>query len=46
MRLLINKIYSFVHFALFRCPACGYYDFNGIECYACGYRVSGDHFPI
>lgn len=24
--------------SLFRCPVCGYYDFNGIECYACGFR--------
>lgn len=24
---------------LMRCPACGYWDFNGIECYACGYRA-------
>ena len=22
---------------LYRCPACGYYDFNGLECYACGF---------
>ena len=27
---------------LYRCPACGYYDFNGIECYACGFTIS--HF--
>lgn len=23
---------------LYKCPACGYYDFNGEECYACGYH--------
>lgn len=23
---------------LYQCPACGYYAFNGIECYDCGYR--------
>jgi len=26
--------------SLSRCPACGYYAFNGIECFDCGYRVS------
>jgi len=25
---------------LYRCPACGYYAFNGIECFDCGYRVN------
>lgn len=23
--------------SLYRCPACGYYGFNGQECYDCGY---------
>lgn len=23
----------------YRCPACGYYAFNGIECFDCGYRI-------
>lgn len=23
---------------LLKCPACGYYAFNGIECFDCGYR--------
>jgi hypothetical protein len=22
----------------YRCPACGYWAFNGIECFDCGYR--------
>jgi len=35
MRKLLHKV---VH-ALMRCPACGYYAFNGIECFDCGYRV-------
>jgi DNA-directed RNA polymerase subunit RPC12/RpoP len=26
---------------LVRCPACGYWAFNGIECFDCGYRVAG-----
>jgi ribosomal protein L32 len=26
---------------LMRCPACGYYAFNGIECFDCGYRTDG-----
>jgi len=25
---------------MLRCPACGYWDFDGIQCWACGYRVS------
>ncbi len=28
-----------VGFGLYRCPACGYWAFNGIECFDCGYRV-------
>ena len=24
-----------------KCPACGYYAFNGIECFDCGYRCRG-----
>ncbi len=24
--------------ALSKCPACGYYAWNGIECFDCGYR--------
>ena len=24
---------------LSRCPVCGYYAFNGVECFDCGYRV-------
>ena len=34
----MKKIMRWV-IGLWRCPACGYYDFNGIECYACGYRL-------
>ena len=26
-------------FGLGRCPACGYYAFNGEECFDCGYRA-------
>lgn len=25
-------------FNLSQCPACGYWAFNGIECFDCGYR--------
>jgi hypothetical protein len=28
--------------SLMRCPACGYYAFNGIVCYDCGYRSPGN----
>lgn len=24
---------------MLRCPACGYWDFNGLYCSACGYRA-------
>ena len=24
--------------SLMKCPACGYWGFNGIECFDCGYR--------
>jgi len=27
---------------LWRCPACGYWAFNGIECFDCGYRSPGN----
>ena len=27
-----------VIFSLSKCPACGYYAFNGVECFDCGYR--------
>lgn len=26
---------------LHRCPACGYYGFDGRECFDCGYRRAG-----
>jgi len=26
---------------MLRCPACGYWAFNGIECFDCGYRARG-----
>lgn len=28
-----------------KCPACGYWDFNGQECSACGYRVGRSPWP-
>jgi DNA-directed RNA polymerase subunit RPC12/RpoP len=28
-----------IRLGLLRCPACGYYAFNGIECFDCGYRA-------
>ena len=33
MRDLARRLCS-----LLRCPACGYWAFNGIECFDCGYR--------
>ena len=27
---------------LMQCPACGYYAFNGVECFDCGYRAGGE----
>lgn len=27
---------------LIQCPACGYWAFNGIECFDCGYRSQGN----
>jgi ribosomal protein L32 len=31
--------------SLMRCPACGYYDFDGHQCWACGYRPCGNSYP-
>lgn len=36
----MRKIWKAIVHALMRCPACGYWAFNGIECFDCGYRAA------
>lgn len=31
-------MYSLIIVGLFRCPACGYFAFDGTECFDCGYH--------
>jgi len=35
----MNKVILIVSYG--RCPACGYFGFNGVECFDCGYRGQG-----
>jgi hypothetical protein len=37
-RIVIGEIKSAMLSGLSRCPCCGYYAFNGVECFDCGYR--------
>jgi rRNA maturation protein Nop10 len=36
---MLSSFVVVVYVGLYRCPACGYYAFNGIECFDCGYRA-------
>jgi ribosomal protein L32 len=33
-----NFCKSMINIKLSKCPVCGYYAFNGIECFDCGYK--------
>ena len=36
IKILLHRTKNIIS-KLYRCPACGYYAYNGIECYDCGY---------
>lgn len=37
MAVLVYCRGKLVHARFSRCPACGYYGWNGVECFDCGY---------
>jgi ribosomal protein L32 len=37
--MVIGEIKSAMLSGLSRCPCCGYYAFNGVECFDCGYSI-------
>jgi hypothetical protein len=35
---MFRRIARAIVHGMLRCPACGYWDFDGLYCWACGYR--------